>query len=83
MRHRQSAFTATTPAVHRHPAQADAYAGYNRLYLPDRKPGPMKEALCWAHAGRKFFVLSDIAVNAQRGKNAMPIADRLRSRQAH
>lgn len=54
--------------------QADAYAGYNRLYLPDRKPGPMKEALCWAHARRKFFVLADIAVNARRGRNAMPIS---------
>jgi hypothetical protein len=38
--------------------QADAYAGYNRLYLPDRKLSPMKEALCWAHARRKFFVLA-------------------------
>ncbi|WP_292610132.1 IS66 family transposase [Nitrobacter sp. 62-13] len=54
--------------------QADAYAGYNRLYLPDRKPGPIKEALCWAHARRKFFVLADIAVNARRGRNAMPIS---------
>lgn len=54
--------------------QADAYAGYNRLYLPDRKPGPVREALCWSHARRKFFVLADIAANARRGKTAPPIS---------
>ena len=27
--------------------QADAYDGYNRLYLADRKPGPIQEAACW------------------------------------
>jgi hypothetical protein len=32
--------------------QADAYAGYNRLYAPDRSPAPVTEALCWAHARR-------------------------------
>lgn len=54
--------------------QADAYAGYNRLYLPDRKPGPLTEALCWSHARRKFFVLADIAANTRRGKTAPPIS---------
>ena len=54
--------------------QADAYGGYNRLYLPDRKPGPIVEALCWSHARRKFFELADIAANARRGKNAAPIS---------
>jgi hypothetical protein len=54
--------------------QADAYAGYNRLYLPDRKPEPIMEALCWSHARRKFFVLADIAANARGGKNATPIS---------
>jgi transposase len=54
--------------------QADAYAGYNRLYLPDRKPGPVTEALCWSHARRKFFVLADIAANTRRGKTAPPIS---------
>ena len=29
--------------------QADAFAGYNRLYEPDRKPGPIRDVLCWAH----------------------------------
>jgi len=32
--------------------QADAYAGFNRLYEPSRKPGPIVEAACWAHARR-------------------------------
>jgi transposase len=54
--------------------QADAFAGYNRLYQPDRKPGPVSAALCWSHARRKFFVLADIAANAQRGKRAPPIS---------
>jgi transposase len=54
--------------------QADAYGGYNRLYLPDRRPGPIVEALCWSHARRKFFELADIAANARRGKNAAPIS---------
>lgn len=31
--------------------QADAYAGFNRLY----ENGDVKEAACWAHVRRKFF----------------------------
>ena len=54
--------------------QADAFEGYHRLYLADRKPGPVVEALCWSHARRKFFELADIAANARRGKNAPPIS---------
>jgi transposase len=57
--------------------QADAYAGYNRLYAPDRQPGPITDALCWAHGRRKFFVLADIAANAAKGrhgKNPPPIS---------
>ena len=38
--------------------QADAYAGFNRLYGAGRKPGPIIEAACWAHARRKFFDLA-------------------------
>ena len=38
--------------------QADAYAGFNRLYEAARKPGPIVEAACWAHARRKFFDLA-------------------------
>jgi len=35
--------------------QADAYAGFNRLYEAGRKPGPVAAAMCWSHAGRKLF----------------------------
>ena len=38
--------------------QADAYAGFNRLYEANRKSGPIVEAACWAHARRKFFDLA-------------------------
>ena len=41
--------------------QADAYAGFNRLYEQGRKPAPIVEAACWAHARRKFFDLARIA----------------------
>src|SRR6202043_2072563 len=41
--------------------QADAYAGFNDLYHPARKPGPITEAACWAHGRRKLFVLADVA----------------------
>ena len=57
--------------------QADAYGGYNRLYEPDRKPGPILEAACWAHARRPFFVMADVAENARRkaqGKTPAPIS---------
>ncbi len=54
--------------------QADAYSGYNRLYLADRRPGPILEALCWSHGRRKFFELADIAANARRGKDASPVS---------
>jgi transposase len=46
--------------------QADAYSGYNKLYEPDRKPGPILEAACWAHARRPFFAMADLAENARR-----------------
>jgi transposase len=47
--------------------QADAYAGFNRLYEAGRKPCPLIEAACWAHARRKFYVLADVTAKA-RGK---------------
>ncbi len=46
--------------------QADAYAGYDELYKAARKPGPITEAACWAHARRPFYK------EAQSGKS--PIA---------
>lgn len=51
--------------------QADAYAGFGGLYEPDRKPQPITEAACWAHARRKFFVLADIASTARSRKAAV------------
>ena len=47
--------------------QADAYGGYAELYKPDRPPGPILEAGCWAHGRRKFFELADIET-AERKK---------------
>ena len=38
--------------------QADAYAGFNRLYGAGRKGGPIIEAARWAHARRQFFDLA-------------------------
>ena len=40
--------------------QADAYAGFNDLYLPGRKPGPITEAGCWAHGRRQLFELAEL-----------------------
>jgi transposase len=56
--------------------QADAYAGFNSVYAPDRKPGPIIEAACWAHGRRKLFELADIASRASESKPATisPIA---------
>jgi len=46
--------------------QADAYGGYGELYAPNRQPGPVLEAGCFAHARRKFFELADVAAAARR-----------------
>ena len=54
--------------------QADAYAGYRRLYAVGRSPGSVTEALCWSHGRRKFYELADIAANKRRGKRAPPIS---------
>ena len=54
--------------------QADAYAGYRRLYAAGRSPGPVIEALCWSHGRRKFYELADIAAGKRRGKRAPPIS---------
>jgi len=77
--------------------QADAYAGFNDLYRPDRKRGPITEAACWAHFRRKAFDLAEIAraplaaeavrridrvFEAEREVNGRPAADRLRHRES-
>ena len=54
--------------------QADAYAGYNRLYDHGRSPGPVTAAFCWAHGRRRFYELADIAAGKRRGKRAPPIS---------
>jgi transposase len=78
--------------------QADAYAGFNRLYEASRKPGPIVEAMCWAHARRKFFDLArlnkaPIAIEAveridalfaiERDINGKPPWERRRIRNEH
>src|SRR6202167_705268 len=57
--------------------QADAYDGYNKLYLAGRKPGPVREAACWVHARRPFFAMADLEENARRkaaGKKEIPLS---------
>jgi len=57
--------------------QADAYDGYNQLYLAERHPGPIREAACWSHARRPFFAMADIEENARRkvaGKKEIPLS---------
>src|SRR5277367_4311331 len=57
--------------------QADAYDGYNKLYLAGRKPGPVHEAACWVHGRRPFFAMADLAENARRkaaGKKEIPLS---------
>ena len=61
--------------------QADAYAGFNRLYGADRKPGPITEASCWAHGRRKFFELADVTAKARQARGHRAAC--LRSGEAH
>jgi hypothetical protein len=60
--------------------QADAYGGYDHLYEADRPPGPIRQALCWSHARRKFFELADIAASRRRGKASPPVGGEARRR---
>jgi len=72
--------------------QADAYAGFNDLYDPRRKPGPAISAGCWAHGRRKLFDLAQLAraplaaeavrridaiFDAERTVNGLPADQRL------
>jgi transposase len=76
--------------------QADAYAGFNRLYEANRKGGPIIEAACWAHGRRKFFDLArlskapiaaeavkriDVLFATEREINGLAQLERLRVRQ--
>lgn len=49
--------------------RADAYGGYNDLYRHDHKPAPVRSALCWSHARRKFFELADVKATARKGRS--------------
>jgi hypothetical protein len=76
--------------------QADAYAGFNELYVASRKPGPISEAACWAQGRRKLFKLAEVAraplaaeavrridaiFAAERAINGLPADQRLAVRQ--
>ena len=76
--------------------QADAYAGFSKLYDANRKAGPIIEAACWAHGRRKFFDLArltkapiaaeavkrfDVLFALEREINGLAAQDRLRVRQ--
>lgn len=78
--------------------QADAYSGYNGLYVENRTPGPITEASCWAHGRRKFFEIAELnkaplAIEAvrridelfaiERRINGQPPDERAAIRQAH
>lgn len=57
--------------------QADAYDGYNELYLAGGNPGPIREAACWSHARRPFFAMADIEENGRckaAGKKEIPLS---------
>lgn len=60
--------------IRRATSNPDAYAGFNGLCAADRRPMPVVEAQCWAHARRKLFELADIAANVRRGDKAAPIS---------
>jgi transposase len=54
--------------------QADAFSGYGKLYAPERKPGQIREAGCWSHARRPFFIHADLQEAARRkAKSKRPV----------
>jgi transposase len=78
--------------------QADAYAGFNDLYVPARQPGPVMEAGCSAHGRRKLFELAEVGkapiaaegvrridaiFDAEREINGLPAEQRLAIRKEH
>ena len=56
--------------------QADAYAGFNALYVKGRVPAPITEASCWAHGGAKFFELANLG-KAMRAPMAIEAVRRI------
>ena len=78
--------------------QADAYAGFNDLYHPGRKPRPLTKVGYWAHGRRKLFDLAQVAraslaaeavrridaiFDVERSINGLPAEQRLAIRQKH
>ena len=78
--------------------QADAYSGFNPLYLEARHPGPVIWAGCWAHGRRDLFKLATVAraplaaeavrridaiFDIERTINGLPTEQRLAMRQQH
>jgi transposase len=55
--------------------QADAYAGFGKLYEAERSPRPLIEALCWSHARRKLYELADVTTAARRKAQGKTAAD--------
>ena len=54
--------------------QADAYAGYGRLYDASEVRGPLTQALCWCSRTAASSSSSPTSPSARRGKNAAPIS---------
>ena len=54
---------------------ADAYAGYNNLYISEENPeATVKEVCCWAHVRRKFY---DIVASNDKANIAYRIIDKI------
>ena len=54
---------------------ADAYAGYNNLYISEENPeATVKEVCCWAHVRRKFY---DIVASNDKANIAHRIIDKI------
>jgi len=54
---------------------ADAYAGYNKLYVNDDNPdATIEEAACWAHTRRKFY---DITIANDKANIAFAVLEKI------
>ena len=82
----------------RHPAGRRLCRATTRSTRPDRQPGPITEAACWAHGRRKLFELAELSraplaieavrridaiFDAERAINGLPAEARLAVRQQH
>ena len=54
---------------------ADAYAGYNNLYISEKNPeATVEEVCCWAHVRRKFY---DIVASNDKANIALSIIEKI------